>query len=674
MKLKSARIQNYRSIKDTGVIEFERDKTILVGPNEAGKSAILQALQQLKPPKGVRSLDALRDYPRSLYNDITKGKVDPATTPVVTAVFTLEDEDRDALPESLQDKITEYRLTRNLDNRAVHTTDLEKTGTSLAEIQKDLDKIAAHVDSNLSKQEEVETTKTADELAKLVQGINPKFWLTEENRGKVRAWLKKLINEITDPAFEEKYDDVMAKLDYVDEVNAALKTLHERTPVFVLSNNYFRVRPRIHLAHLHERQANKTLDDDKYDYGNLCLLKLLGFTAQELANAGTVTDEQRRDRTDATIEAIERRTDERQYQLDAASARLTDEIRSIWNPDPKKAEADKLRVLADGLYLKVVVEDDLGVSVELDQRSEGFQWLVSFFVVFFAEAEDNYENAILLLDEPGVSLHALKQREFQRTISRLAENNQTIFTTHSPFLVGSGELDLVRVVEMTDRKIGTKVHTTVTSNDPAGLLPLQEALGYDLAQSLFTKRKNFILEGLTDYWYVEAVSSMLEAAGKTHLDKKIALVPSGTASKVAYFATILHANNLKVAALLDSDRAGDTVASHDVLVHTLKQKALLRTDDFLIEKVKTSEIEDLLRETLVGVAKAELEWDIAASAAKHTDKPIVDIFTLEVPGFSKYKLAKAFLRWSRDRSVDDLTANEIMQFENLFEAVNKVLT
>ncbi|RVH16516.1 AAA family ATPase [Sinorhizobium meliloti] len=674
MKLKSARIQNYRSIKDTGVIEFERDKTILVGPNEAGKSAILQALQQLKPPKGVRSLDALRDYPRSLYNDITKGKVDPATTPVVTAVFTLEDEDRDALPESLQDKITEYRLTRNLDNRAVHTTDLEKTGTSLAEIQKDLDKIAAHVDSNLSKQEEVETTKTADELAKLVQGINPKFWLTEENRGKVRAWLKKLINEITDPAFEEKYDDVLAKLDYVDEVNAALKTLHERTPVFVLSNNYFRVRPRIHLAHLHERQANKTLDDDKYDYGNLCLLKLLGFTAQELANAGTVTDEQRRDRTDATIEAIERRTDERQYQLDAASARLTDEIRSIWNPDPKKAEADKLRVLADGLYLKVVVEDDLGVSVELDQRSEGFQWLVSFFVVFFAEAEDNYENAILLLDEPGVSLHALKQREFQRTISRLAENNQTIFTTHSPFLVGSGELDLVRVVEMTDRKIGTKVHTTVTSNDPAGLLPLQEALGYDLAQSLFTKRKNFILEGLTDYWYVEAVSSMLEAAGKTHLDKKIALVPSGTASKVAYFATILHANNLKVAALLDSDRAGDTVASHDVLVHTLKQKALLRTDDFLIEKVKTSEIEDLLRETLVGVAKAELEWDIAASAAKHTDKPIVDIFTLEVPGFSKYKLAKAFLRWSRDRSVDDLTANEIMQFENLFEAVNKVLT
>lgn len=44
---------------------------------------------------------------------------------------------------------------------------------------------------------------------------------------------------------------------------------------------------------------------------------------------------------------------------------------------------------ADGQYLKVVVEDELGVEIELDQRSEGFQWLVSFFVVFFAEAADS---------------------------------------------------------------------------------------------------------------------------------------------------------------------------------------------------------------------------------------------------------------------------------------------
>ena len=121
---------------------------------------------------------------------------------------------------------------------------------------------------------------------------------------------------------------------------------------------------------------------------------------------------------------------------------------------------------------------------------------------FFAETADKHENAILLLDEPGLSLHGLKQREFQSTVSRLAKSNQTLYTTHSPFLVGPGELDLVRVLEMTDRNVGTKVHTQVTANDPAALLPLQEALGYDLAQSLFSQQRNLVLEGLTDCWYM----------------------------------------------------------------------------------------------------------------------------------------------------------------------------
>ena len=258
----------------------------------------------------------------------------------------------------------------------------------------------------------------------------------------------------------------------------------------------------------------------------------------------------------AALKSYRDQLDKRSYQLNAASVRLTEQVCAVWNPNPDRAEADRLRIQADGQYLKVVVEDDLGVEIELDQRSEGFQWLVSFFVVFFAEAAGEHKNVILLLDEPGMSLHALKQRDFRNTISMLAKNNQTIYTTHSPFLVGPDELDIVRVVEMSDRKAGTKVHTSVTSGDPAALLPLQEALGYDLAQSLFTQQRNLVLEGLTDYWYLEAISGLLADAEISHLNEKIALIPANTAGKVVYFATILHAHKLKVAALLDFRRGG----------------------------------------------------------------------------------------------------------------------
>jgi predicted ATP-dependent endonuclease of OLD family len=46
MRLVSARVQKYRSIRDTGWFELEGDKTILVGANEAGKTVLLQSTRQ----------------------------------------------------------------------------------------------------------------------------------------------------------------------------------------------------------------------------------------------------------------------------------------------------------------------------------------------------------------------------------------------------------------------------------------------------------------------------------------------------------------------------------------------------------------------------------------------------------------------------------------------------
>jgi predicted ATP-dependent endonuclease of OLD family len=236
-----------------------------------------------------------------------------------------------------------------------------------------------------------------------------------------------------------------------------------------------------------------------------------------------------------------------------------------------------------------------------------------------------------LLDEPGLSLHGLKQRDFRSTISRLAESNQTLYTTHSPFLVGPDELNLVRVVEMADRKIGTKVHTTITASDSAAMLPLQEALGYDLAQSLFSRQCNLVLEGLTDYWYLDVVAQLLHEANLANLNEKIALIFANSAGKVVYYATILHAHNLKVAALLDSDAAGDQAAQQEALVHTLGNKNILRTKDVYTGAVEKTEIEDLLRDTLVKVAASdsELKWDVNDIATKQPKRPIIDIFTTD---------------------------------------------
>lgn len=668
MRLKKARVRMYRSIRDTGEFEVENGKTILIGPNEAGKTVILQALQKLHAPQGIEGFDPLRDYPRSEYNkDIGRGAVDPSHVTVAEGHFTLEPADLEGLPEGYEN--CTYVYGRKLNNEAWHQVRGGPSSPTYESLSKDLKRLCAHVD----KRKDTDDPTPSEQLAAFASGWRDNTPIEGERATKLKEWLEStlpLIDEEND-AEEKRYDRLMQFCGVAEGRDAVLKHLSARLPIFVLFNNYFRVRPRIHLEHLAQRVQTGVLDDEQYDYGNLCLLKLLGFTAKELADLGNAAKPNPNDRD--TLKAYQDKLDSRDYQLNSASVDLTEQIVSVWNPDPNRAEASKLKIKADGQYLKVVVEDELGVEIELDQRSEGFQWLVSFFVVFFAEAADKHENAILLLDEPGLHLHGLKQRDFRETISRLAAKNQTLYTTHSPFLVGPDELDMVRVVDMTDRKVGTKVHGNLSSGDPAALLPLQEALGYDLAQSLFSQMRNLVVEGLTDYWYLEAVGLLLRDAGDADLDERIALVPANAAGKVVYFATILHANKLKVAALLDSDTAGDKAAQQDTLVHALGNKKILRTKDSYSGNVARPEIEDLLRETLVKVALDDLGWDVTATAGDQDARPILDIFGAEIADFSKYKLSKAFLRWARAHEASDLTDEERRQWSALIGKINKAL-
>ncbi|SDH13630.1 AAA family ATPase [Roseospirillum parvum] len=670
MRVKKAQVQNYRSVMDSGEFEIDRDKTILVGINEAGKSAILAALQHINPPKDVKPLHPLRDYPRSRYNeDIKSGAREPSEIPIATAVFELEDADREVLPEHIRSAVTGLKVTAFLDNH--RNCDLlgEFDRLTHKDIKNDLRRIAAHADKTAEAADPPRTPSASAQLDKIEESIPSDGSLRAVDRDAIKKWLKVVVPDIAEQSEDEqRLERVEDKLKADDAIESAVEPLEKQVPRFVLFNNYFRVRARLHLESLARKQGGPE-PIEREDYGNLCLLNLLGYEAKELADLGRISDAQRKDHDPK----IQERIDERRAGLDSAEERLTREIRRIWNPDPGRDEAKTMRIQADGPYLNVTVQDSIGTNIDLDQRSEGFQWLVSFFVVFFSEAKGQLQNAVLLLDEPGVSLHALKQREFQKTISRLAESNQTIFTTHSPFLVGSGELDLVRVVEMTDRSKGTKVNTSVTSEDPASLLPLQEALGYDMAHSLFSQERNLVAEGLTDYFYLSAMAELLRAGEIADMNEKIAVIPAGTAGRVTYFATILHAHKLKVAALLDSDTAGDNEANREELIHALKQRAILRTKDHLKTPIAKAEIEDMLRETLVAVAKDDLGWDVEAKAKEQPNRPIISLFENEVPDFGKYKLAKAFLRWARTHEASDLTEDEREQWKGLVEAINRAL-
>jgi predicted ATPase len=682
MRISRARVQNYRSVKDSGWFDIEHDKTILVGPNEAGKTALLRAIEHVSPGPLVKPFDPLRDYPRSDYWRIQSGEIDPANVPVVTTEFTLSPDDQAAIAE-ISPNFPDVGFCRqiNLDNAASNWLTNAPPFLTIGGLKDSLRALAAHVDSRIPPSTQGETRVLASssptqQLNGMLNGRPDQQVVSFDFAEEINEWLDTKVAPFVDWDQGSQTDRLASlRTELAIEVarEAILERLHERRPTLVYFSTYTRVTPLLHLQHLADALDAEAIDEsDPYNFGNRCLLDLLNFSARELSEMGRSPDPAAGNQE--AFETYRVKLDQRDAILNSASLRLTQQIRNVWDPEDTDERDYTLRISADQQYLKVSVMDSIGASIELDQRSEGFQWLVSFFIVFFAQTKGDLHDAILLLDEPGLSLHGLKQRAFRITLNSLSEENQLAFTTHSPFLVGPDELDLVRVVEMAGREEGTKVHTHELVTNPASLLPLQEALGYDLAQNLFAQQRSLVLEGLTDYWYLEALSGLLGVAGLAELSDKIAFVPAGSAGKVVYFATILHAHHLKVAALLDSDAAGENAARQDLLVHKLSQTGILRTKDSYVGPVAAPEIEDLLRDTLIEVGRTECGWDVTVQASSQPTRAIVDIFGAEIGSdFSKYGLAKAFLRWSQSHTSSDLTDTEQLQWATLIGAINSAL-
>src|SRR5580700_11108517 len=69
MRLKAFRVRDYKSIRDSGRVEVG-DITCLVGKNEAGKTALLEALYRLNPVVQAKgTFNVAHDYPRADVED-----------------------------------------------------------------------------------------------------------------------------------------------------------------------------------------------------------------------------------------------------------------------------------------------------------------------------------------------------------------------------------------------------------------------------------------------------------------------------------------------------------------------------------------------------------------------------------------------------------------------------
>lgn len=348
------------------------------------------------------------------------------------------------------------------------------------------------------------------------------------------------------------------------------------------------------------------LDDLERDKTNArirtirAMFKHVALDPKDVADLGTEqarnVQQQGQQPTAEQISTDQRHKEERAIRLNSASNDISERFSAWWSQ-----RRHKIRYHADGDYFRIWVADDRrpGIEIELEARSKGFQWFFSFYLVFLVESEEGHKDAILLLDEPGIHLHPTAQQELIAFFEKLSEQNQLIYTTHSPFLIDGEHLHRVRPV--TEDETGhSRINIDTWPKDRETIFPLQAAAGYAMVRGLFQHRNNVLVEGMSDYYYLHALSQQCQKTSRAALPDNIYITPCGGAKLVGHLASLFLGQEVRPLVLLDGDDAGR--ARRDALLNDLyagHQSAVLMLDNALGRSGQKVEVEDILGEAIM---------------------------------------------------------------------------
>ncbi|MGE6277723.1 ATP-dependent nuclease [Aeromonas media] len=651
MKLAKVQVTNFRSVEDSEIFDIG-DLTCLVGKNEAGKTAILKAIHGAGPLDQF-AYDRTRDYPRRYLSKFDERHPN-GQSPVAKTWWSLEEADIAEVEELLGEGVflkTEIEITSYIGRKG-----------NIWNIPLDEKKCIANLE--------------------IRYGLNSKEKTALRSAETTKAALEILKGQAERSAVQGALMQALAKFRDSSAILAAIDVLMECKPQFFYTSHFERMSGEISLHKLVSDKQNNNVS-----IGDQIFLDFLEY-------AGT------------TIEELQEATkyEELVAQCEGASNDITDEIFEFWSQNEalsvkielNQGRAEDPAPFNSGTVAKVRIENKHHrASVPLSERSAGFVWFFSFLSQF-KQLKQNTGKAIILLDEPGLTLHGKAQSDLLRYIeNRILPEHQVIYTTHSPFMVPAQRLADVRVVEdVVDYRDprrpvvkGTKVSADVLSVDKDTLFPLQAHLGYEITQSLFVGKHCLLVEGPSDVVYLQVVSRALQLRGRIGLDNRWTICPTGGLDKVMSFASLFTGNNLNIAVLCDYGSGDKAKVERLRKSQILKTGRVLTTTDFTGKT--ESDIEDffdtaffcdlvskamgLSGEHVITTEKTEAKAQETPRLVKQVEA-VCKTLPADSPEFGHYLPAEFLLRHPELMDGDSLEITRSLEkFESVFMEVNQFL-
>ncbi|MFH1792727.1 MAG: AAA family ATPase [Patescibacteria group bacterium] len=567
MKLVSFRIKHFKSIDDSNECSLASDVTVLAGKNEAGKTNLLQALQKFN--YGEENNFEKTDYP------LDKEGVEPE----VTLKFELTEKDL----EEFKNKLSLQDIPKPTQIAKIPIVITKKANNDYV-----FDSPSGSF-TDLIRNEEDNTTPFEDELTTLVdelrgvlssKNLNVQF-ITENNPlsitsvAELSTQLGQAIAALA-PGEQDPIKELVEKIKIkVTEIDTATKEITNKKELFlkglpklVLFDSFDQEELLPYEVPLTDAEKNKAVC-------NYC--SIVGIAIKDIVET-----------TDTQL---------RRKLVNEKSAIVDGDFGEYW-------KQDKINLTMSSYGENLIFgikEEGKNYDFKVEQRSKGLQWFLSFYLLLKAESK-NKQN-IILVDEPGLYVHAKAQWDILRVLTDLSSQNKFIFSTHSPYLIDPSRLDRIRLaIKNLERKVNGKLTTELGSKvfelsgvhtaDKDTLTPIITAIGLDISKQLsFAAEHNIVLEGISDYNFLRGVIETLSKKQRSKLDK-LHLIPCKGADNIPTVISLLLGWGLSFKALLDNDDKGKEINKIFEERFLLDNKNILfvsNTDNHCIEDVFSKE-------------------------------------------------------------------------------------
>ena len=603
--------------------------------------------------KDEGNFDVTLDYPRRAVSDyedeVNTGGREPAR--VVRATYALERDDISAVeeifgPDCLRDKKPTVTLCKGYTNQSTFSGPSVNPEAAMKYLVEAAD-LPQSITENLNG---LNTTESILEA------------LTNIEQTEAVSKLTQMLQRITEKNVQYvAYNDILSG----------------RIPKFLYFDEYYQMKGQDNLDALKQRLDNNQLEES--DYPLIGLVDLAGLTLDQLR--------------------APRRTETLLSRLEAAENQLTQKVLKYWSQnqhlrmkfDIRLGQPEDPQGMTSGMNIWGRVHDTRHmVSTSLGTRSRGFVWFFSF-LAWYSKLRKESEDLILLLDEPGLSLHAKAQADLLRYFEEeLKPHHQLIYTTHSPFMVDPRQFDRVRIVQdlsielgsedLPEGQEGTKVITEVLDATPDSLFPLQGALGYEIYQTLFLGPNCLVVEGVSDLLYIQTISAVLQGIGKEGLGSDWTITPVGGSDKVPTFVALIGAQtDLNLAVLIDYQKKDHQKIEDLYKRKLLKKKNVLTYADYV--QGSEADVEDMFDPVFyLKLVNGAFDSSVAPSdLTKNHPRilPRLEEYLVENPLpndaiFNHYRPAR-YLSENIGSLEDKLSEQELDRFEQAFKSLNALL-